>query len=80
MLENGLITFDLIWALWKPGTLVYTATYGCHDEPRVFKVDMAEKHYSMARGDFYWVEGKVRRQPLISLGLFSSSSEHFIVF
>jgi hypothetical protein len=72
MLENGLITFDLIWALWKPGTLVYTATYGCHDEPRVFKVDMAEKHYSMARGDFYWVEGKVRRQPLISLGLFSS--------
>lgn len=58
LLENGLITFDMIWALWKPGTLVYTATYGCHDEPRVFKVDMAEKHYSMARGDFYWVEGK----------------------
>lgn len=58
MLENGLITFDLIWALWKPSTLVYTATYGCHDEPRAFKVGMAEKHYSMMRGDFYWVEGK----------------------
>ena len=59
MLENGLITFDLLWALWKPSTLVYTATYGCHDEPRAFKVGMAEKHYSMMRGDFYWVEGKV---------------------
>ena len=60
MLENGLITFELLWALWKPSTLVYTATYGCHDEPRAFKVGMAEKHYSMMRGDFYWVEGKVR--------------------
>ncbi|MBE3049350.1 hypothetical protein IMZ48_44000 [Candidatus Bathyarchaeota archaeon] len=60
MLENGLITFDMLWALWKPSTLVYTATYGCHDEPRAFKVGMAEKHHSMMRGDFYWVEGKVR--------------------
>ncbi|SPO01514.1 related to TOB3 (member of AAA-ATPase family) [Cephalotrichum gorgonifer] len=58
MLENGLITFDLIWALWKPGTLVYSGTYGSNDEPRAFKVDTAEKHSSMIRGDFYWVEGK----------------------
>lgn len=71
MLENGLITFDLIWALWKPSTLVYTATYGCHDEPRVFKVGMAEKHYSMMRGNFYWVEGKVCYCPLFCSGTFS---------
>lgn len=61
MLENGLITFDLLWALWKPNTLAYTSTYGSHDEPRVFKVEMAEKHYSIMKGEYYYIEGKVRR-------------------
>ncbi len=63
MLENGLITFDLIWALWKPNTLAYTTAYGSHDEPRVFKVEMAEKHYSIIKGDFYFIEGKVSHHP-----------------
>lgn len=58
MLENGLVTFDLLWALWKPNTLAFTTTYGSHDEPRVFKVEMAEKHYSIMKGDFYYIEGK----------------------
>ncbi|KKY38223.1 putative aaa family atpase [Diaporthe ampelina] len=58
MLEHGLITFDLLWALWKPGTLAYTTTYGSHDEPRVFKVDTAEKHYHISKGEFYYVDGK----------------------
>jgi hypothetical protein len=58
MLENGLITFDLLWALWKPNTLAYTTTYGSHDEPRVFKVEMAEKHHGLMRGDYYYIEGK----------------------
>jgi hypothetical protein len=58
MLENGLITFDLLWALWKPNTLAYTTTYGSHDEPRVFKVEMAEKHHGLMKGDFYYLEGK----------------------
>lgn len=64
MLENGLITFDLLWALWKPNTLVYTTTYGSVDEPRVFKVEVAEKHYSIVRGEFYYIEGKVSLPPL----------------
>lgn len=59
MLEHGLITFDLLWALWKPGTLAYTTTYGSHDEPRVFKVDTAEKHYHITKGENYYVDGKV---------------------
>jgi hypothetical protein len=59
MLEHGLITFDLLWALWKPGTLAYTTTYGSHDEPRVFKVDTAEKHCHLTKGEFYIVDGKV---------------------
>ncbi|ORY59770.1 uncharacterized protein BCR38DRAFT_62956 [Pseudomassariella vexata] len=58
LLENGLITFDLSWALWKPNTLAYTTTYGSLDEPRVFKVEVAEKHYSIVKGDFYYIEGK----------------------
>ncbi len=61
MLENGLITFDLLWALWKPNTLAFTTTYGSHDEPRVFKVEMAEKHFSIMKGDFYYIEGKVSK-------------------
>ncbi|KAF9881415.1 AAA family ATPase [Colletotrichum karsti] len=58
MLENGLITFELLWALWKPDTLVYTATYGTQNEPRVFKVEQAERHSSMVKGEFYWLDGK----------------------
>lgn len=58
MLEHGLITFDLFWALWKPNTLAYTTTYGSHDEPRVFKVDTAEKHFHITKGEFYVVDGK----------------------
>ncbi|KAK4097689.1 cation channel-like protein [Parathielavia hyrcaniae] len=58
MLENGLITFDMLWALWKPNTLAYTTTYGSHDEPRVFKVEVAEKHHGLMRGDYYYIEGK----------------------
>lgn len=58
MLEHGLITFDLLWALWKPNTLAYTTTYGSHDEPRVFKVETAEKHYHLTKGNFYYIDGK----------------------
>lgn len=58
MLEHGLITFELLWALWKPNTLAYTTTYGSHDEPRVFKVDTAEKHYHMSKGNYYMIDGK----------------------
>ncbi|ROW16792.1 hypothetical protein VPNG_01542 [Cytospora leucostoma] len=58
MLEHGLITFDLLWALWKPGTLAYTSTYGSHDEPRVFKIDTAEKHHHISKGEFYLIDGK----------------------
>ncbi|KAK1710313.1 uncharacterized protein BDZ83DRAFT_640589 [Colletotrichum acutatum] len=58
MLENGLITFDLLWALFKPNTLIYTTTYGSSDEPRVFKVEQAEKMSSMTKGEFYLLDGK----------------------
>ncbi|KAL9050549.1 MAG: hypothetical protein Q9162_006576 [Coniocarpon cinnabarinum] len=58
MLEAGNITFDLIWALFKPNSIAYTATYGATDEPRAFKVDYANKESSFMRGDWYCVEGQ----------------------
>ena len=65
MLENGLITFELLWALWKPNTLAFTTTYGSPDEPRVFKVEMAEKHHGIMKGEYYYIEGKVWDSVLI---------------
>ncbi|KAJ4194865.1 hypothetical protein NW755_002285 [Fusarium falciforme] len=58
MLESGLITFDLLWALWKPNTLAYTTTYGCTSEPRVFRVDMATPQSSIVKGRYYGIDGK----------------------
>ncbi|KAL9489584.1 hypothetical protein ACSS6W_001861 [Trichoderma asperelloides] len=43
MLGKGVITFDLLWALWKPHTLIYSPTYRCHDVPGVSMVICAEK-------------------------------------
>ncbi|KGQ04494.1 26S protease regulatory subunit 4 [Beauveria bassiana D1-5] len=58
LLRNGLITFDLLWALWKPKSLAYTTTYGDDDEPRVFRVEGAERHANMQKGEFYHIDGK----------------------
>ena len=75
MLENGLITFDLLWALWKPNTLAYTTTYGSHDEPRVFKVEMTEKHHGLMKGDYYYIEGKYFEYDGKQFGFGSMSEE-----
>ncbi|KAK0641969.1 hypothetical protein B0T16DRAFT_431558 [Cercophora newfieldiana] len=75
MLENGLITFDLLWALWKPNTLAFTTTYGSHDEPRVFKVEMAEKHFSIMKGEYYYIEGKYFEYDGKQFGFGSMSDE-----
>jgi hypothetical protein len=58
MLESGIIAFDLLWALYKPNTLAYTSTYGSLDQPRTFKIELAEKESSFLRGDWYNIEGK----------------------
>ncbi|KAK1759029.1 hypothetical protein QBC47DRAFT_449698 [Echria macrotheca] len=75
MLENGLISFDLLWALWKPNTLVFTTTYGSQDEPRIFKVEMAEKHSTLMKGSFYYIEGKYFEYDGKQFGFGSMSEE-----
>lgn len=58
MLEAGNITFDLLWALFKPNTIAYTATYGSVEDPRCFKVDYATKESSFMRGEWYSIDGR----------------------
>lgn len=58
MLESGIITFDLLWALYKPNTLAYTTTYGSLDEPRAFKIELADKESSFLKGEWYNIEGR----------------------
>ena len=58
MLENGTISFDLLWALYKPNTIAYTPTYGDNDEPRAFKIDFATKEAHFSKGIWYCIEGK----------------------
>ncbi|KAK4932277.1 hypothetical protein LTR28_011431, partial [Elasticomyces elasticus] len=58
LLKVGNITFDLLWALFKPNTLAITSCYGAWDEPRCFRVDHANKFCTVMRGEWYTVEGR----------------------
>ncbi|KAK4987024.1 hypothetical protein LTR50_004889 [Elasticomyces elasticus] len=58
LLKVGNITFDLLWALFKPNTLAITSCYGAWDEPRCFKVDHANKFCSVMKGEWYTIEGR----------------------
>lgn len=58
LLEANTITFDLLWALYKPNTIAYTPTYGNTDEPRAFKIEYAIKESSFMKGHWYSVEGR----------------------
>jgi len=58
LLKAGNITFELLWALFKPNEVAVTSCYGTWDEPRCFKVDYAHKCTSMMRGEWYCMEGK----------------------
>jgi hypothetical protein len=69
MLENGMIAFDLLWALFKPNTIVYASTYGDDNEPRAFKLESAAKRSQMMRGTFYNIDGKYLEYDGKSFGL-----------
>ncbi|ORY18644.1 hypothetical protein BCR34DRAFT_596219 [Clohesyomyces aquaticus] len=58
MLKAGNITFDLLWALFKPNTIAFTPTYGSAEDPRCFKVDYANKERHPLRGEWYAIEGR----------------------
>ncbi|KAK2748624.1 hypothetical protein FQN55_004177 [Onygenales sp. PD_40] len=58
LLESNTITFDLLWALFKPNTIAYTPTYSAPDEPRAFKIEYATKESSFMKGQWYCIEGR----------------------
>ncbi|KAG5979902.1 hypothetical protein E4U55_004646 [Claviceps digitariae] len=75
MLDSGIISFEYLWALWKPSTLVFSQTYGETEDARVFKVDMAVLHSTLFRGTFYLVDGKYLEFDGKRFGLGSVSEE-----
>ena len=79
MLKAGNITFELMWALFKPNSLAYTTTYGSVEDPRCFKVDFATKESSFMRGEWYCIEGRYLEYDGKSFGLgdFSMDIESF---
>jgi len=79
MLKAGNITFDLLWALFKPNTIAYTATYGANEDPRCFKVDYANKESSFMRGEWYSIEGRYLEYDgkRFGLGEFESTIDSF---
>lgn len=58
LLENEMITFDLLWALYKPNIVVYTPTYNDNEQPRAFRIEYATKESSIMNGCWYSVEGR----------------------
>lgn len=58
LLDSNTITFDLLWALFKPNTIAYTQTYSTPDEPRAFKIEYATKESSFMKGQWYSIEGR----------------------
>ncbi|OQN98107.1 hypothetical protein B0A48_15939 [Cryoendolithus antarcticus] len=58
LIAAGNITFELLWALYKPNEIAISSCYGSWEEPRCFKVEHANKLKSMTRGEWYAVEGR----------------------
>ena len=57
MLENGIITFDLLWALFKPKTLIYTPTYDSTVHPRLFRLEDGKMWEDTHGSKWYELEG-----------------------
>lgn len=79
LLEAGNITFDLLWALFKPNEIAVTSCYGIWSEPRCFKVEYANKCASLTRGEWYCIEGRYLEYDGKSFGFgdFESDVEGF---
>lgn len=58
MLEAGIITFEYLWALFKPNTILYSSTYGDEEEPRAFKAVYSKEQASFMKGKWYGVESR----------------------
>lgn len=57
LLAKSMITFDLLWAIMKPNTVIYTTCAGSN-EPRAFKLEYAHQESNFMRGKWWSIEGK----------------------
>jgi hypothetical protein len=55
LMEHQEITFDLLWTLFLPNTLVYTVCAGSN-EPRCLKLDWAEQKETLDRGKYFQLD------------------------
>lgn len=46
LVTKNAITYSLLWALFKPGSIAYTSTYQDGDEPRCFRVKFTDSEDS----------------------------------
>jgi hypothetical protein len=59
MLKAGTITYDLVWALFKPNTIAFAPTYSNKDDPRCFRVDVSYEYESwLTQAKSLVVDGK----------------------
>jgi hypothetical protein len=59
MLKAGTITYDLVWALFKPNTIAFAPTYNNKDDPRCFRVDVSYEYESwLTQAKSLVVDGK----------------------
>ncbi|KAF2799847.1 hypothetical protein K505DRAFT_230068 [Melanomma pulvis-pyrius CBS 109.77] len=58
MLKAGNITYEMLWALYKPNTIAYTPTYGNKDDPRCFKVDLTYLEEDFLGNEKMVIEGR----------------------
>jgi ATPase family associated with various cellular activities (AAA) len=79
MVKAGNITFEYLWALFKPNSLAFTTTYGAADHPRCFKVDFAYAEKNFMRGEYYVIEGRYLDYDGKNFGLgdFEIQIDHF---
>lgn len=75
LLDASTITFDLLWALFKPNTIAYAPTYGNQDELRAFKIEYASKESSFMKGQWYSIEGRYLEYDGKTFGMGSMAAE-----
>ncbi|KAF2004759.1 hypothetical protein P154DRAFT_519212 [Amniculicola lignicola CBS 123094] len=79
MLKKGNITWDLVWALFKPNSIAFTHTYANIDDPRCFKVDQCLEQSDFMGEKWYGIEGQYLEYDGKNFGLgdFYIQIDHF---
>lgn len=57
MLKKGLITFELMWAIYKPTSICWTAYGEVPDQVQCLKIQRSFQWESSVRGELYCVQG-----------------------